>query len=45
MKDHYKEKNGVGPLQLKGPPQTKSAWKMAKASLPGQAMSQGAPSK
>ena len=34
MKDHYKGKNGVGPLQLKGPPQNKSAQEMAKASLP-----------
>ena len=34
MKDHYKEKSGVGPLQLKGPPQNKSAWEMAKASPP-----------
>ena len=34
-KDHYKEKNGTGPLQPKGPLQNKSAWKMAKASLPG----------
>ena len=32
MKDYYKEKNGVGPLQLKGPPQNKSAQEMAKAS-------------
>ena len=37
MKDHYKEKNGVGPLQPKGPLQNKSAREMAKASLPGQA--------
>ena len=43
MKNHYKVKNGVGPLQPKGPPQNKSAQKTAKASLPGQAMSQGAP--
>ena len=43
IKDHYKEKNGAGPLQ--GPPQNKSAHEMAKASLPGQAMSQGAPPK
>ena len=43
MKDHYKGKNGVGPLQPKGPPQNKSAHEMAKASLPGQATSQGAP--
>ena len=35
MKDHYKEKNGMGPLQLKGPLQNKSAREMAKASLPG----------
>ena len=34
MKDHYKEKNGMGPLQLKGPLQNKSAWEMAKSSLP-----------
>ena len=32
MKDHYKEKNEVGPLQPKGPPQNKSAREMAKAS-------------
>ena len=42
MKDHYKVKNGVGPLQPKGPPQNKSAREMAKASLPSQAKSQGA---
>ena len=42
MKDHYKVKNGAGPLQLKGPPQNKSAQEMAKASPPGQATSQGA---
>ena len=35
MKDHYKEKNGTGPLQPKGPLQNKSAQEMAKASLPG----------
>ena len=29
MKDHYKGKNGMGPLQPKGPPQNKSARKMA----------------
>ena len=34
MKDHYKGKNGMGPLQLKGPPQNKSAREMAKASPP-----------
>ena len=45
MKDHYKVKNGVGPLQLKGPPQNKSAQETAKASPPGQATSQGAPPK
>ena len=35
IKDCYKGKNGAGPLQLKGPLQNKSAWEMAKASLPG----------
>ena len=45
MKDHYKVKNGVGPLQPKGPPQNKSAQEIAKASLPSQAKSQGAPPK
>ena len=35
MKDHYKVKNGVGPLQLKGPPQNKLAQEMAKASPSG----------
>ena len=35
MKDHYKGKNGVGPLQPKGPPQNKLAHEMTKASLPG----------
>ena len=34
MKDHYKVKNGVGPLQPKGPPQNKLAQEMAKASPP-----------
>ena len=34
MKDHYKGKNGMGPLQPKGPPQNKSAREMAKASPP-----------
>ena len=38
-------KNGAGPLQPKGPPQNKLAHKTAKASLPGRAMSQGAPPK
>ena len=45
MKDHYKGKNGMGPLQPKRPPQNKSASELAKASLPSQAMSQGAPPK
>ena len=45
MKDHYKGKNGMGPLQPKGPPQNKLAHEMAKASLPSQAMLQGAPPK
>ena len=45
MKDHHKVKNGVGPLQLKGPPQNKLAQEMAKTSLPGQAAFQGAPPK
>ena len=45
MKDHFKVKNGVGPLQPKGPPQNKSAQEMAKASPPSQATSQGAPPK
>ena len=45
MRDHYKGKNGVGPLQPKGPPQNKLAWETAKASLPSQAMSQGTPPK
>ena len=35
MKDHYKGRNGVGPLQPKGPLQNKSAQDMAKASPPG----------
>ena len=45
MRNHYQEKNGKGPLQPKGPPQNKLAHEMAKASLPGQAISQGAPLK
>ena len=45
MRDHYQGKNGKGPLQLKGPPQNKSACEMAKASLPGRATSQGVPPK
>ena len=34
MRDHYQGKIGKVPLQLKGPPQNKSACEMAKASLP-----------
>ena len=34
MRDHYQGKYRKGPLQLKGPPQNKSAHEMAKASLP-----------
>ena len=45
MRDHYKGKNGVGLLQLKGPLQNKSAQEMAKASPLGQATSQGTPPK
>ena len=45
MKDQYKEKNGMGSLQPKGPPQNKSACEMAKASPSGRATSQGAPPK
>ena len=45
MRDHYQGKNGKGPLQPKGPPQNKSAHEMATASLPGRAMSHGAPPK
>ena len=45
MKDHYKEKNGMGPLQLNGPLQNKSAQETAKASPPSRAISQGAPPK
>ena len=45
MRDHYQGRNGKGSLQLKRPPQNKSAREMAKASLPGRAMSQGAPPK
>ena len=45
MRDHYQGKYGKGPLQLKGPPQNKLARKMAKASLPSRATSQGAPPK
>ena len=35
MRDHYQGKNGKRPLQLKGPPQNKSAHEMATASPPG----------
>ena len=45
MKEHYKEKNGMGPLQPKGPPQNKSAHEKAKVSPPGQTTSQGTPPK
>ena len=45
MRDHYQGKNGKGPLQPKEPPQNKLAREMAKASLPSQATSQGAPPK
>ena len=45
MRDHYQGINMKGPLQLKGPPQNKSAREMAKASPPSQATSQGAPPK
>ena len=34
MKDHYKEENGTGPLQPKGPLQNQLAQEMAKASPP-----------
>ena len=45
MRDHYQGKNGMGPLQPKGPPQNKSAHEMAKASLPSRTTSHGAPPK
>ena len=45
IRDHYQGKNAKGPLQLKGPPQNKSAREMAKASPSGRATSQGAPPK
>ena len=45
MRDHYQGKNGKEPLQLKGPPQNKSAGEMATASLPSQATSHRAPPK
>ena len=44
-KYHYKGKNGMGPLQPKGPLQNKLAREMAKASPPSRTMSQGAPPK
>ena len=45
MRDHYQGKNGMRPLQPKGPLQNKSAHEMAKASPPGQAMSHSVPPK
>ena len=49
QKDHwkYEEKNGTGPLQLKGPPQNKSAqeWVKQKPSQPGQMTSPANPPK
>ena len=49
QKDHwkYEEKNGTGPLQLKGPPQNKSAqeWAKPKPSQPGRTTSQANPPK
>ena len=45
VKDHYKVKNGVEPLQPKGPPQNKLAQEKAKASPPSRVMSQGTPPK
>ena len=49
QRDHwkYEEKNGTGPLQLKGPPQNKSAQERAKPKPPhpGQTMSQTNPPK
>ena len=49
QKDHwkYEEKNGTGPLQLKGPPQNKSAQERAKPkpSQPGRTTSQANPPK
>ena len=45
MKDHYKVKKWGGPLQLKEPPQNKSAQEKAKASPPSRVTSQGAPPK
>ena len=49
QKDHwkYEEKNGTGPLQLKGPPQNKSAQERAKPkpSQPDRVVSQTSPPK
>ena len=49
QRDHwkYEEKNGTGPLQLKGPPLNKSAQERVKSKprLPGQNMSQANPPK
>ena len=49
QKDHwkYEEKNRIGPLQPKGPPQNKSAqeWVKPKPSQPGQTTSQANPPK
>ena len=49
QRDHwkYEEKNGTGPLQLKGPPQNKSAqeWAKLKPPQPGQTTSQANPPK
>ena len=49
QRDHwkYEEKNGTGPLQLKGPPLNKSAqeWGKPKPSQPGQMTSQANPPK
>ena len=49
QRDHwkYEEKNGTGPLQLKGPPLNKSAQERVKSKPPpsGQSMSQANPPK
>ena len=49
QRDHwkYEEKNSIGPLQPKGPPQNKSAQERAKPKppQPGQTMSQADPPK
>ena len=44
-RNHYQGKNGKGPLQLKGPPQNKSAHEMATASPPSRATSHRSPPK